>query len=508
MDFREKIFLENFYIENSNLLIGPEDETFKPKYKESKLMNGEVLNNSPLFSFKFGFIITQLGSYVLENGRFNHIGGWLGDFKIEFLKMSFFGSKKPFLMLGDRQCLEINQSQFNDLDVFHKFIEEYKKFHEELSNKKSVVPELNRLNYDKSFITRLIDLLDINERIGGLTLFVKNQKINIKGNDWFNRRVVFDEIIYSDKVISEYLIGLLGNYLKYELKKNQFSDENLLKKYFNHDEVKSKGVDLIESFSKINDSKEKLSFMKEFVVGKTGGLLNEKKINEFEQLELLIDLIRENNYDNIKSQNSYTEEVKIVDIYSNILTSLPKSLIQKNNNITRDFIRVENKLKDREQKINQIINQFKSIEDLGILNKVKYQIEIQNSQFKHLVFISCEMIKSYEIEDSLTFFRIYETLDKLEFFNSNWETSLVSELNNMNDKLDQVIKKLNDIETSIVVSIQELNDELGSRFEELNSTISTQLKEIDSSLMLGNWINLVNTIQTYKINKNTKSLRG
>ena len=500
MDIREKIFLENFYFENSNLLIGPEDESFKPVYKESKLMNGEVLNNSPIFSFKFGFIITESGSYVKDNERFNDIGGWLGDFKIEFLKMSFFGSKKPFLMLGDTQCLELNQSHLNDLDVFHKFIEEYKKFHEELSEK-SIVPELKSLNYDKSLINGLIDLLDKDERIGGLTLFVENHKINIRGNDWFNKNVVSNEITYSDKVISKYLIGLLGYFMKNELQKNQLSDRNLLFKYFNHDEVKSKGIDLIDSFSKITDSKDKLSFMKEFVIGKTGGLLNEKNLSQFKQLELLIDLIRENNYDNIKSQNSKTKEVKIVEIYSNILKNLPKSLIGNNDKITRDFIRVENKLKDREQIINQIINQFKSIQDLGILDKVNYQIEIQNSQFEHLVFISCEMIKSYEIEDKLTFFRIYETLDKLDFFNSNWETSLVSELNNMNEKLDQVIKKLNDIERSIVVSIQGLNDELGSRFDELNSTISTQLKEIDNSLMLGNWINLVNTIQTYKLRK-------
>jgi hypothetical protein len=49
-----------------------------------------------------------------------------------------------------------------------------------------------------------------------------------------------------------------------------------------------------------------------------------------------------------------------------------------------------------------------------------------------------------------------------------------------------------------------IKNEYDEKIDVLNSSINYQLKEIDSSLMLGNWINLVNTIQNYKIKKNTE----
>jgi predicted nucleic acid-binding Zn-ribbon protein len=47
---------------------------------------------------------------------------------------------------------------------------------------------------------------------------------------------------------------------------------------------------LLDSFSEVQDVKKQLSFLKEFVVGKSGGFLNEKRIKEF---KARIDLFEE-----------------------------------------------------------------------------------------------------------------------------------------------------------------------------------------------------------------------
>ena len=50
--------------------------------------------------------------------------------------------------------------------------------------------------------------------------------------------------------------------------------------------------------------------------------------------------------------------------------------------------------------------------------------------------------------------------------------------------------------------------ELNYITEESNKQLTNQLSEIDSTLKVGNLISVINTYQNYKINKNTKSLRG
>ena len=510
----EKIFFEKFYKENSNFLIGPEVESFIPPYNKKLLGNGETIDNKPFFTFKFGLIITMNGCYRKERDD-KYIHALIGNilfFEIKFIQISFFSfSKTPFLYSGNQQLLEIKKTDLKDIDVFYKFVKEYKKIYEDYNNHEKLIrskgflgTEILKMDYGVGFKNKLIDRISEEGKIGGLSVYLNNNKIFIKGKDWFNFKEISDEIIYSDKVVSEYLIGLLGRFLKDEIKFNQLSDQNILTKYFNHEQIKSKSINLLVSFSEIQDVKKQLSFLKEFVVGKSGGLLNEKRIEEFLQLESLIELLREYNSGNIDNETSQITQIQIVEIYSKILEGLSEDLINKNDEITKNFIRVENKLKDREKSINFIIENFQSIKDLGLLKEIKNQIEIQKSQFEHLVYISCELVKSYEMNDKLTFYRIYENLDKLEFFNSTWEIKMVSEIELINDKLDELLKKINQLEKNIVISIQGLNEELGEKIDVLNSSINYQLKEIDSSLMLGNWINLVNTIQNYKVRKNTE----
>jgi hypothetical protein len=515
MEFRqiENLFLERFYEENEGILIGPNEDSFKPPYKESKLINGKIINNKPIFSFKFGLIVTNDGCYSKVNGIFKTVDCHKIDLKITSIRMSIFSFSKTHFLTGgsNQQFIEISESQFNDLDIFYKFIKEYKIFYENYSNNEKLIkskdflgPKILKKDYQLDFKNKLIDMILNEGKIGGLDIFLNNDKIHLKGLDWFNLKEISNEIIFSDKIISEYLIGLLGHFLKNEIRYNQLSDNNVLIKYLNHEQIKSTNINLLVSFSEIQDVKKQLSFLKEFVVGKSGGFLNEKRIKEFEQLESLIELVREYNSGNIDNETSQITQIQIVEIYSKILEGLSEDTINKNDEITKNFIRVETKLKDREKSINFIIENFLSIKDLGLIKEIKNQIEIQKFQFEHLVYISCELVKSYEMNDKLTFYRIYENLDKLQFFNSTWEIKMVSEIELINDKLDELLKKINQLEKNIVISIQGLNEELGEKIDVLNSSINYQLKEIDSSLMLGNWINLVNTIQNYKVRKNTE----
>ena len=57
-------------------------------------------------------------------------------------------------------------------------------------------------------------------------------------------------------------------------------------------------------------------------------------------------------------------------------------------------------------------------------------------------------------------------------------------------------------------NVKEGNMMIDENLSRLNSSLSSNLKSIDSTLKVGNLISTINTYQNYKINKNTKSLRG
>ena len=81
----------------------------------------------------------------------------------------------------------------------------------------------------------------------------------------------------------------------------------------------------------------------------------------------------------------------------------------------------------------------------------------------------------------------------------------------ISNKLDNLEKGLNNLMGVIRKVGDEICDEiysLSSITEEANKQLSNQLSEIDSTMKVGNLISTINTYQNYKINKNTKSLRG
>ena len=63
------------------------------------------------------------------------------------------------------------------------------------------------------------------------------------------------------------------------------------------------------------------------------------------------------------------------------------------------------------------------------------------------------------------------------------------------------------MERNIVNRLDKLTYVTENSFKELNSSITNELKSVNSSIKFNNLLTSIQTYQTYKINKNTKSLR-
>ena len=61
------------------------------------------------------------------------------------------------------------------------------------------------------------------------------------------------------------------------------------------------------------------------------------------------------------------------------------------------------------------------------------------------------------------------------------------------------------LEKNLISSIQILNEDLTTKMGDFNNNIKTQLKDIDNSIQMGNWINIFNTVQNHKTNRRLNS---
>ena len=114
-------------------------------------------------------------------------------------------------------------------------------------------------------------------------------------------------------------------------------------------------------------------------------------------------------------------------------------------------------------------------------------------------------------DDQITFYEIYERFDKINIFNSNWENEISDKLSVLNNEISELnsnikglMNEISEIGYMIVSSIQDLSYVT----EESTNRLNNRLEEINSSIKANNLLTLINTYQTYEINKNTKSLRG
>ena len=121
-----------------------------------------------------------------------------------------------------------------------------------------------------------------------------------------------------------------------------------------------------------------------------------------------------------------------------------------------------------------------------------------------LLINSLSLLVSLIEDDQITFYDIYERFDKLNIFNSNWENEVSNKLTDVNFNLQKIMFEIRDMGNKIVKSIEDLTFITSESIRMLDS----KLGEIDSSIKTNNLLTLINTYQTYKINKNTKGLRS
>lgn len=168
------------------------------------------------------------------------------------------------------------------------------------------------------------------------------------------------------------------------------------------------------------------------------------------------------------------------------------------------FIQVSNFIKSQSESLQEIFTRINQVENQEELESLVGLLKNNIHTYEQILFHSLNMIVSLVDEDDLTFYEIYETFDKLNVFDSGWEKQVSQKLSDINLNISDLMYSVDRMNVQIVNGLNQLS----YITEESNRNLVGQLGEIDSSIRVNNLLTGISTYQLYKINKNTKSLRG
>ena len=199
-------------------------------------------------------------------------------------------------------------------------------------------------------------------------------------------------------------------------------------------------------------------------------------------------------------------EVDVVEgnDFNTLLKKHQKSIVEVDRNYVQQFVKVSSYLKTKKGNIQSIFNSIKDTPNQDVLNEYVEILKGEIHTYNLILFNSLNMIVSLVEDDMITFYEIYEMFDTINMFDSKHEKDVSQKLTNIGDGLESLMYKIRDMGNQISNSIEQLSYVT----EQSNQQLQGQLSGIHSTLKVGNLISVINTYQNYKINKNTKSLRG
>ncbi len=132
--------------------------------------------------------------------------------------------------------------------------------------------------------------------------------------------------------------------------------------------------------------------------------------------------------------------------------------------------------------------------DLGKVMKPAMENQIQTMEYYKNM--AAAMLVFYLNDKKIRYFEIYQAFERLGVFDSTWQKNVLNKLDNIEIRLAQISNQLTELNQNFISLVQS------------SENVVSELKEINSSIMTNNMLQAITAYQTWKINKNTKSLRS
>ncbi len=190
--------------------------------------------------------------------------------------------------------------------------------------------------------------------------------------------------------------------------------------------------------------------------------------------------------DEIEGDNEF---MKLLKIHQQKIIDFDKSYVQK-------FVKIDQYLESKRENIQNIFLNIKKVESTKILNEHVGLLRNQVHTYNLILVNSMKMLISVIEEDLITFYEIYESFDKVNLFNSNWENEVSKKLDDIGKGLNQLMISIHEMEISMVKGLNEINRST----QKLNQSINKELGKINSLMKFNNLISSIGKYNIYKPN--------
>lgn len=208
-----------------------------------------------------------------------------------------------------------------------------------------------------------------------------------------------------------------------------------------------------------------------------------------------------------KDGNGEVDDVEGND-FDTLLQKHQKAILAIDRTYIDKFVKVSSYLRDKKANIQNIFNSIENTTDETALKEYVGILKNEVNTYHMLLANGFTMIVALVKDEVITYSKIYESMDRINIFDSQWEKDVSQKLSNIGDGLNSLMYEIEASNRRIVNELSNLTYATEEGYRGLNRSITNELQSIDSSIKFNNLLTGIQTYQMYKVNKNTKSLRG
>jgi len=236
--------------------------------------------------------------------------------------------------------------------------------------------------------------------------------------------------------------------------------------------------------------------------------IEEKKSKERKLVVSKIQEIISKEFD--KNNNGDLDILEGENLLIDLLKKNESLIIEFDHNLISDIIKLNEFLNTKKKNLLKMFKLIYSLETEDTMNHFLETFRLSIDNYQTLLIHSIYMLTSIKEKKLSIYYEIRHHFDKINIFNSNWEsevsdklTDINFNLNLINNTLNDIILSINNLERSISFSLNNINFSLNT----LENSVVKELKGVRRGIGLNNLLTGLNTYQLYSLNKNTKSLR-
>ena len=226
--------------------------------------------------------------------------------------------------------------------------------------------------------------------------------------------------------------------------------------------------------------------------------IKEKEVeNRKKDLFENLDVNKDGTIDVIQHKNEFSQLLKL---HQDKILEFEKV---ENRNFIQQFVQLSKFLNEKKDNLQGLFSRTKDFNEVKDIELFQNYLLDQIHFYNLIQLNAIQMLTSFINNDRITFYEIYDFFENQGVFMSYFQRSILILLDKINSNIESLIEEIRELNSKM----DDLNDtitKLVKLTEEniaISESLSTQLSKIDSSINVGNTINLINTYQNYRTNK-------